>query len=149
MKQYIAIAALLAATSAQAGSFDVAAPIRSWHFDGAAMGPQHWNENNLGLGLEYRLDSGFFAGALAYYDSYYRTAKTAYVGYTYAYRFAGDWVVEATVRAGYIDGSGFHNWGVIPSAGVRYGKTAVELEVLPAIKNTQATVLAVMLRRAF
>ena len=134
--------------SARAGDIDIIVPIRSWHFDGADMGPQHWNENNLGLGLEYRQD-GMFAGAVAYRDSYNKTAKAAYVGYTYSLPVAYGVSVEGTVRAGYISGSGFTNWGALPSVGVSYGRTAVEVEFLPAIKKTQASVLALMVRQSF
>jgi hypothetical protein len=144
----LGIALTVISCAAQAGDFDVVVPIRSWHFDGADMGPQHWNENNLGLGLEYRQD-GMFAGAVAYRDSYNKTAKAAYVGYTYSLPVAYGVSVEGTVRAGYIDGSGFHCWGALPSIGVSYGRTAVEVEFLPAIKKTQASVLALMVRQSF
>lgn len=149
MKKYL-IGAILAtvATFAHADGFDAVLPIHSWHFDGSHMAPQKWNENNFGLGFEYRKD-GFFVGALAYHDSYYNIAKTAYVGYTYSYPLENEWSLDATVRAGYIDGSGFHNWGALPSVGVTYKKTSVELEFLPAIKNYQASVLAVMIRQGF
>ncbi|CAM2142749.1 Sn-glycerol-3-phosphate transporter [Pararobbsia alpina] len=140
--------AVAACPHAHAGEFDIVAPVRSWHFDGSEMAPQHWNENNLGLGAEYRAD-GFLVGAVAYHDSYYKVAKAAYVGYSYSLPVYGEFAVEATLRAGYINGSGFTNWGALPSVGISYGRTAVELEFLPAIKKTQASVLALMLRRSF
>ncbi|WP_147432262.1 hypothetical protein [Pararobbsia silviterrae] len=112
------------------------------------MAPQHWNEFNPGLGVEYRAD-GWLVGGVAYRDSYYKVAKAAYVGYSYALPVVGEFSIEGTIRAGYIRGSGFSNWGALPSIGVSYGKTAVELEFLPAIKKTQASVLALMVRRSF
>lgn len=148
MKNHIALAALLLANIAHAGDFDVVVPIRSWHFDGSEMAPQHWNENNLGLGLEYR-QNGMFVGAVAYHDSYYKIAKAGYVGYTYSLPVAYGVSVEGTMRAGWISGSGFNGFGALPSVGFSYGKTAVEIEYLPAIKKTQANVLALMVRRSF
>lgn len=132
---------------------DFVVPTHSWHIDGRDMAPQHWNDWNPGFGIEYRFDAsrpdGFFVGALSYKDSYYKFAYTAYGGYRYSLPIGGDFSLDATIRAGYINGSGYTNWGAIPSVGVTYRKTSIELEILPAVKSTQASVLALMFRQSF
>ncbi|MEJ0004414.1 MAG: hypothetical protein WDN30_14325 [Pararobbsia sp.] len=96
---------------------------------------------NPGLAVEAR-DGGFLAGAGGYRDSYNTFAKMAYVGYSYRHAVSENWFVGATVRAGYLDGSGFHNWVPLPSIEVGYKRVSLEATFIPAIKSSQCGVLA-------
>jgi hypothetical protein len=99
------------------------------------------NQFNPGLGFEVH-DGGWLAGAGGYYDSYRQFAKMAFVGYEVRLPISANWFVGATLRAGYLNGSGFHNWAALPSLEVGYRRFALELTLLPAIHSYQTTVVA-------
>lgn len=104
---------------------------------------------NPGMGFEVH-DGGWFVGALGYYDSYRKFAKAGYVGYEARLNLGGGFYTGAVLRAGYMDGSDFHNWVALPSLELGYKRATVEVAFLPAVnKNTQTNVIAIWGRYAF
>jgi hypothetical protein len=140
---------LLVSEPAQADpvTYDALVFGKSFHFgDRAACEP--CNDYNPGLGLEAH-KGPWLVGALDYYDSYRHNAKTGYVGYEYRLPITSDLYVGATVRAGYMGGSGFHNWAALPSVEVGYKAVALEATFIPAIRSNQTNVLALWARYSF
>lgn len=144
MKALVALALVLAASTAHA-EVDMLLLGHSWHF-GAE---QPMNGNNPGAGLEYRSPQNWFVGALAYRDSYRRNAYSAYVGYEYDVPIAGYWTGFVALRAGYLNGSGFHGAMLLPTFGVAYRRVALEVLVLPKINANTTTMVGVFARIRF
>jgi hypothetical protein len=150
MKKIIAALALVgmsAAAVADPITYDALAFGKSFHVGNhEACGPCNgWNP---GLALEAR-DGNWLVGAGGYRDSYNHFAKMAYVGYSYRHAVSDNWYLGATLRAGYLDGSGFHNWVPLPSVEVGYKRFSVEATYIPAIKSTQCGVIALWGKWAF
>lgn len=126
------------ADAQEAPHFDVVVMGKSWHFgNNVPQGYRGYNFNdyNPGVGLEYRYPGGFFVGALTYHDSYRNQAYAGYVGYQLTHHVSSDWSVFAALRAGYLNGSGFHGAMAMPTVGVQYKRLAVELEVIPKVAD--------------
>src|SRR5690242_8167059 len=99
----------------------------SWHFshEGGGYSPNGWN---WGGGLEYRRDTWhgqWIAGGMQYRDSFRQHAYAVYGGYQFTQPI-GPINVFAAVRAGYLNGSGHHGPGALPSVGIEYKRVALE-----------------------
>lgn len=140
-----ALLVLLGATAAHAET-DVLLMGHSWHFGPNSAG---LNGDNYGAGLEYRSDRGWFVGGLSYRDSYRKQAYAGYVGYQYEIFQSGNWSPFVAVRAGYINGSGFHGAMVLPTVGVRYGRVSAEVLYIPRVGGTTTNVIGLFGRIAF
>lgn len=117
---------------------------KSFHF-----GNDHkYNEVNPGIGLEYHWDN-WFIGALTYKDSYYKQAYSAYGGYRLPWKLNEDWSVFASIRAGYLHGSGFNGPVAFPTIGVQYKSAALEAMFIPKTCSTCAGVFGLFLRFSF
>jgi hypothetical protein len=117
----------------------------SFHFGGNTNG---LNGNNPGLGLEYS-KGPWFAGGLTYYDSYRKQAYAGYLGYRYSVPLAGDWTAFASLRGGYIHGSGFNGPMVLPTVGLKYKHAAVEVMYIPKVNAKTVNVIGVFGRWEF
>lgn len=107
------------------------------------------NQYNWGGGLEYRFpNSGWFVGGLAYKDSFRQLAYAGYAGYQLTAHLTDHLSVFAAVRAGYLNGSGWHGAGALPSVGVTYRRVSLEVFDIPPVKNGY-NVLALMGRISF
>jgi hypothetical protein len=145
MKAIAAVVLALFVTTAHAET-DVLLMGHSWHFGPNSEG---LNGDNYGAGLEYRSDRGWFVGGLAYRDSYRKQAYAGYVGYQYEVFQRGNWGAFVAVRAGYINGSGFHGAMVLPTVGVKYGRFAAEVLYIPRVGGHTTNVIGLFGRIAF
>lgn len=120
---------------------------KSFHFGPNSNG---LNGNNPGIGLEYR-PSGhhWFVGALTYYDSYRQQAYAGYVGYQYDVPIGGGWTAFGSVRAGYLNGSGFHGPVAFPTVGVQYKRVALEVLYIPRVGGNTTNVVGLFGRVRF
>lgn len=130
-----------------AGEIDAVVLGKSWHFGSETS--YSYNGVNPGIGLEYRLDNGFFVGALTYRDSYRQQAYAAYAGYQYTQHVSGPWSVFAAVRAGYLHGSGFNGPMLMPTVGVQYERLSIELEYIPKIGRGRVNEIGIFGRWRF
>ncbi|MEN7527916.1 hypothetical protein [Cupriavidus sp. DL-D2] len=152
-KLIIAVAAALAAGSAHAeDDINVSALLfgASHHVNSHFGHAKGYNEVNPGLGLEAG-KSWWFVGALTYRDSYYKQAYAAYAGTRYQLPIGAGFTLDAGLRLGYLNGSGWHGAMVMPSLGVSYKNVGVEMTFLPPVNSGKAKdgVLAFWLRVAF
>lgn len=116
----------------------------SYHMKSNGKHDDRFNEFNPGIGLEYE-KNGFLGGALTYKDSYSKQAYAAYVGYRY-YPFEGP--VFVSLRAGYLNGSGFHQIVALPSLGFTYKNVSLEFTAIP-YKQADGAVAMTWLRISF
>lgn len=140
------LAVVLAATPLAAKAsdgFDVLVFGKSFHFP-----DNHYNQVNPGLGLEYHWDN-WFVGALTYRDSFYKQAYSAYGGYRLPYHINEDWSVYASLRVGYLNGSGFHGPVALPTVGVTYKRVSVETLFIPKNCSNCSAVVGLFLRISF
>lgn len=137
--------------------YDLMVMGKSWHFghnvhpNTSTMtyaGPDY-NDYNPGLGLEYRWPNGLFVGGAAYYDSYRKTAYTAFVGYQLTWHVSSSVGLFVAARAGYLNGSGVHGAVVIPSVGVEYKRVALEAEVIPKVSSSGVNCIGLFARWRF
>lgn len=121
--------------TARAGELDVLVLGKSWHFDHPADGPRYSpNQYNWGGGLEYRVPAWhgqWLTGGMTYRDSFRQQAYSIYGGYQFTQPIATNINVFAAVRAGYLNGSGWHGLGALPSVGVQYKRVALEATYIP------------------
>lgn len=141
--------------------FDLMVMGRSWHFGhnttptqvhgnyGTVYQSYDYNDYNPGLGLEYRWPNGLFVGGAAYYDSYRKTAYTAFAGYQLTWHVSSSVGLFAAARAGYLNGSGIHGPILIPSIGLEYKRFALEAEVIPKVKHDGTNVVGLFARWRF
>lgn len=135
--------ALLPLTAMASDGFDVLVFGKSFHFP-----DNHYNQVNPGLGLEYHWDN-WFVGGLTYKDSFYKQAYAAYGGYRLPYHINENWSVYASLRVGYLNGSGIHGPVALPTVGITYKRTSVEAMYLPKECGTCSSVLGLFLRISF
>jgi hypothetical protein len=152
-----ALALLSSPVMADEPHFEMVLMGKSWHFGYKVpantptmhyWGP-NYNNYNPGIGIEYRWPSGFFVGAITYYDSFRKQAISAYGGYQYTHRVSEDWSVFAALRAGYLHGSGINGPVALPSVGVQYKKVSIELEYIPKVRSDGVNVIGVFGRWEF
>lgn len=138
MKKVIAVMALLACTAAHA-EVDGLLLGKSWHFGHdvpAGQAGYNVNQYNWGGGLEYRWDgTGFFVGGLTYRDTFRQQAYAIYGGYQYTVPLTSNTSVFAAIRAGYVNGSGHHGPGALPSVGVTYKRASIEVTYIPPARD--------------
>jgi len=108
---------------------------KSWHFGHevpAGQAGYNVNQYNLGGGLEYRFDgTGFFIGGLTYHDTFRQQAYALYGGYQYTYHISDNLSAFTAIRAGYLNGSGHHGPGALPSVGITYKRVSLEAVYIP------------------
>ncbi|MFM0174139.1 hypothetical protein PQR33_32965 [Paraburkholderia sediminicola] len=150
-----AIAAVIAfgcASSAHAET-DLVLLGKSWHFGHQVPAGEvgyNVNQYNWGGGLEYRFNgTGWFVGGLTYRDTFRQQAYTVYGGYRYTMPISDNWSVFASLRAGYLNGSGHHGPGALPSIGVTYRRVSIEAVYIPPAQKEGYNCIAVFGRFAF
>ncbi|BAU40157.1 hypothetical protein [Ralstonia phage RSP15] len=147
-KLLIAVAASLAVLSVPAkaaeGDYSLMVYGASYHIHNGKHNT-NMNEFNPGLGLEYEIKDNLFVGASGYKDSFSKFGYNAYVGYRY-YPFDGP--VFVSVRAGYLNGSGYHGFTALPSIGVTYKNLSLEFTTVPS-RVYSGTVSMAWLRWSF
>ncbi|WP_343654521.1 hypothetical protein [Paraburkholderia caribensis] len=152
--KFIALAAVAALSCASAhAETDLVVLGKSWHF-GHQVPPAevgcNVNQYNWGAGLEHRFDgTGWFAGALTYRDTFRQQAYAIYGGYQYAVPVTDNWSLFATLRAGYLNGSGHHGPGALPSVGITYKRVSIEATYIPPAAKEGYNCIAVFARVAF
>lgn len=107
-----------------------------------------YNEVNPGIGLEYHWDN-WFIGALTYKDSYSKQAYSAYGGYRYPWKLNEDWALIASLRVGYLHGSGFNGPVAFPSIGLQYKSVTLETLIVPKTCGSCAGVFGLFMRFSF
>jgi hypothetical protein len=126
---------VLATRVAHAGELDVLLLGKSWHFDHPSDGANYSpNQYNWGGGLEYRVPSWhgqWLAGGMTYHDSFRQQAYAIYGGYQFTESITPNLNVFAAARVGYLNGSGWHGPGALPSVGIQYRKVALETTYIP------------------
>jgi hypothetical protein len=147
-----AVIALSCASSAHAET-DLVLLGKSWHFGHqvpAGEAGYNVNQYNLGGGLEYRFDgTGWFVGGLTYRDTFRQQAYTVYGGYQYTVPISDNWSAFASLRAGYLNGSGHHGPGALPSIGVTYRRVSVEAVYIPPAQKEGYNCIALFARVSF
>jgi hypothetical protein len=149
-----AIALSISCASAHAET-DLVLLGKSWHMGHEVpAGDVGYNVNqyNWGAGLEYRQDmwhGQWMVGGLTYRDTFRKQAYTLYGGYQFTVPVSDNWSVFASVRAGYVNGSGHHGPGALPSIGVRYRRVSVEAVYIPPAEKQGYNCIAVFGRIAF
>ena len=123
---------------------------KSFHFGGNTSG---LNGTNPGIGAEYAWGPtnglSWFSGALTYYDSYRHQAYAGYAGVRYSLPLVGGTSAFASLRAGYINGSGFHGPMVLPTVGIQYRNVALEVMYIPKVNNRTVNVIGLFGRWDF
>lgn len=123
---------------------------KSFHFGGNTSG---LNGTNPGLGIEYSWSApdrvSYFVGGLTYYDSYRKQAYAGYAGVRYTLPLGGPWSVSASLRAGYINGSGFNGPMVLPTIGIGYRNVSLEVMYIPKVNNRTVNVIGIFGRWEF
>lgn len=129
---FIALTLFFGFQECQADEIDALILGKSWHFDGERKdySPNQWN---YGGGLEYRAGP-WIIGGMTYRDSFRQQAYALYGGYQYTVPI-GPVNVFAAVRAGYLNGSGWHGPGVLPSVGLGYGRFSLEATFIPKARK--------------
>lgn len=128
---------------------------KSWHFGhsvGAGQTGYDVNQYNWGGGLEHRGDAWhgqWLVGALTYRDTFRQQAYTVYGGYQFTVPISSDISVFATVRAGYLNGSGHHGPGALPSFGITYKRVSLEATYIPPAAKDGYNCIAIFGRIAF
>ncbi|WP_408588438.1 hypothetical protein [Paraburkholderia bannensis] len=134
----IAVAALYVPSAAHAET-DLLLMGKSWHFGHDVPPGQAGygvNQYNWGVGLEYRFDgTWWFAGALTYRDTFRQQAYAVYGGYQATIKLSTSVSAFAAVRAGYLNGSGWHGPGILPSIGLTYSRASLEATYIPPARN--------------
>lgn len=150
----VVIIALLMSISAHAET-DVIALGKSWHFGHqvpAGQAGYNVNQYNWGGGLEYRGDTWhgqWMVGGLTYRDTFRQQAYTIYAGYQFTVPLTDNLSAFAAIRAGYLNGSGWHGPGALPSIGMRYRRVSVEATYIPPAAKEGYNCIAVFGRIAF
>lgn len=152
-KAHLIAAALAALLSCSAhAETDLVLMGKSWHFGHqvpAGEAGYNVNQYNWGGGLEYRFDgTGWFAGGLTYRDTFRQQAYAVYGGYQATLKLTSNLSAFAAIRAGYLNGSGWHGPGALPSVGLTYKRVSVEAVYIPPARNGY-NCLAVFGRIAF
>lgn len=134
--RFLLIPAILYGLSAAAhAETDLILLGKSWHFGHEVLAGEAGydvNQYNWGGGLEYRFDgTSWFAGGLTYRDTFRQQAYAVYGGYQYAVKLTDTLSAFAAVRAGYLNGSGWHGPGALPSVGLTYRRLSVEAVYIP------------------
>jgi hypothetical protein len=127
----------LFSSSCKAAELDGLLLGKSWHFDGGGQtySPNQWN---WGAGLDvlggpwnhWKLG----VGGLSYRDSFRQQAYAVYGEAQYSQSF-GTINTFAAVRAGYLNGSGHHGLGILPSIGIGYQRLSIEATFIPKSRN--------------
>ena len=151
-----ALAAVIALSCASAhAETDLILLGKSWHFGhevpAGAVG-YNVNQYNYGAGLEYRAPTWhgqWMVGGLTYRDTFRQQAYTIYGGYQFTMPVTDNWSVFATVRAGYINGSGHHGPGALPSVGITYKRVSIDATYIPPAAKEGYHCVAVFARIAF
>lgn len=121
----------------------------SYHFNGALKPTAyHYNQANYGLGIEYS-DAGWLVGAGTYLDSYNEQGYMLYGGYRWVFGNPREWHTSVAIKAGYLNGSGFHGPVALPVLGVGYNHVNLELSGAPAAGHGKDSVLMMWLRYQF
>jgi hypothetical protein len=110
------------------------------------------NQYNYGGGMEYRRDTWhgqWLVGGLTYRDTFRQQAYTVYGGYQFTVPVSEHVSVFATVRAGYLNGSGHHGPGALPSIGIQYRRVAIEATYIPPAAKDGYNCVAIFGRIAF
>lgn len=128
---------------------------KSWHF-GHEVAPGRAgydvNQYNWGGGLEYRGDvwhGQWLVGGLTYRDTFRQQAYTVYGGYQFTVPVSTNVSIFATVRAGYLNGSGHHGPGALPSVGITYRRVSLEATYIPPAAKEGYHCVAIFGRIAF
>lgn len=145
-RKHIAILAALTGLSAPVFAADVSLVVYGLSKHMGSFKRQ-FNEVNWGLGVEVE-QSGWLVGAGAYRDSYYEPAWQAYAGYRWDFPVAARTSVVLSLKAGYLNGSGFHGPVAYPTLGVRFGPVVVEGTVFP-MRKADGAVGAIWARYVF
>lgn len=119
--------------SCQASEIDALVLGKSWHFGSNRTDDYQPNQWNYGGGMEYRTGP-WIVGGLSYRDSFRKDAYAVYGGYEYSVP-VGPINMFVAVRAGYLNGSGYHGLGVLPTIGIGYSRVSLETMYIPRGKN--------------
>ena len=155
MKRKIAVllGVLLCAAPAAHAETDLVLMGKSWHFGHdtpAGTAGYDVNQYNWGGGLEYRFSpSGWFAGGLTYRDTFRQQAYAVYGGYQYSVPLASHLSAFVSLRAGYLNGSGWHGPGALPSIGITYRRVSLEAVYIPPAAKDGYNCIAVFGRISF
>lgn len=153
-KSTVLAAAIIACSSAAHAETDLVLLGKSWHFGHQVPAGEvgyNVNQYNWGAGLEYRMPAWhgqWMAGGLTYRDTFRQQAYTVYGGYQYTVPLSDHLSVFASLRAGYLNGSGWHGPGALPSVGITYRRVSVEALYIPPARNGY-NCIAVFARVAF
>ena len=128
---------------------------KSWHFGHQnAPGEAGYdvNQYNWGGGLEYRMDGPhgqWLLGGLTYRDTFRQQAYALYGGYQFTMPLAYGVSAFAAIRAGYLNGSGWHGPGVLPSFGLTYKRASIEMTYIPPAAKHGYNCIAIFGRISF
>lgn len=128
---------------------------KSWHFGHKTTPGQPGydvNQYNWGGGLEYRAPAWhgqWIAGGMTYRDTFRQQAYTVYGGYQFTAPLSANVSVFAALRAGYLNGSGHHGPGALPSFGVTYKRVSIEATYIPPAAKDGYNCIAIFGRIAF
>lgn len=153
-KAFLALVPAMICGSAHAET-DLLLMGKSWHFGhevAAGHAGYDVNQYNWGGGLEYRGDAWhgqWMVGALTYRDTFRQQAYTVYGGYQFAVPVSTNVSLFATVRAGYLNGSGHHGPGALPSVGITYKRISLEATYIPPAAKDGYHCIAIFGRVAF
>ncbi|MGF6777817.1 hypothetical protein [Paraburkholderia sp. GAS334] len=157
MKNKIALllGLLLCGAPAARAETDLVLLGKSWHFGHQVpVGETGYNVNqyNWGGGLEYRAPTWhgqWMVGGLTYRDTFRQQAYTVFAGYQFTVPISDKLSAFAAIRAGYLNGSGWHGPGALPSVGMTYRRVSVEATYIPPAAKRGYNCVAVFGRVAF
>lgn len=151
----VAASALLVLAGSVHAETDLLLMGKSWHF-GHEVAAGHVgydvNQYNWGGGLEYRGDAWhgqWLVGGLTYRDTFRQQAYTVYGGYQFTVPVSTNVSLFATVRAGYLNGSGHHGPGALPSVGITYKRVSLEATYIPPAAKDGYNCIAIFGRVSF
>lgn len=153
-KTLLAALIALAASSAHAET-DLLILGKSWHFGhNVPAGEVGYNVNqyNWGAGLEQRGDAWhgqWMVGGLTYRDTFRQQAYALYAGYQFTMPITANFSAFAAIRAGYVNGSGHHGPGALPSVGFTYKRVSLEATYIPPAAKEGYNCIAIFGRISF
>lgn len=97
--------------------------------------------NNYGIGYNKYLiqERKAGVGGIVYKDSYYKTAYSVYAYKEFAYENNG-YDIGATLKVGYLNGSGYNGVVAIPSLYIRKDGYKLESIIVPKTKNNTGVI---------
>jgi len=108
-----------------------------------------WNENNVGIGIEYAFASNWLIGGGAYKNSVYKTSHYAQFVWSpdLVTWSSGDWKVRLGTAVGVVDGyprmgGGGYFPTLLPVASAQWRRVGVNLTYVPSIAGNVAGAVA-------